>query len=146
MRRWSLLFDWIMEPTAVQLGFWKWLPAGEIPLYNFICWFVISALLQTAFRLFKFPKPNQFAVHLLIIELLFSWYYKHFMSWIIYPLIALATFFIMEGITWLTHKYVMHGFLWFCMKTIIKSFLKKNDAFFVILLFRAGFALCSKYE
>ena len=27
------------------------------------------------------------------------------MSWIIYPLIALATFFIMEGITWLTHKY-----------------------------------------
>ena len=41
------------------------------------------------------------------------------MSWIIYPLIALATFFIMEGITWLTHKYVMHGFLWFYMKTII---------------------------
>ncbi len=67
----TTFFDWIMEPTAVQLGFWKWLPAGEIPLYNFICWFVISALLQTAFRLFKFPKPNQFAVHLLIIELLF---------------------------------------------------------------------------
>lgn len=57
------------------------------------------------------------------------------MSWIIYPLIALATFFIMEGITWLTHKYVMHGFLWYLHEDHHKpgkSFFEKNDAFFVI--------------
>ena len=27
--------------------------------------------------------------------------------------LLLATFFIMEGITWLTHRFVMHGFLWY---------------------------------
>lgn len=57
------------------------------------------------------------------------------MSWIIYPLIALLTFFIMEGITWLTHKYVMHGFLWYLHEDHHKpgkSFFEKNDAFFVI--------------
>lgn len=27
-------------------------------------------------------------------------------------LIVVATFFVMEGITWLVHKYIMHGFLW----------------------------------
>jgi len=57
------------------------------------------------------------------------------MSWIIYPLISLATFFIMEGITWLTHKYIMHGFLWYLHKDHhqpSKHFFEKNDAFFII--------------
>lgn len=57
------------------------------------------------------------------------------MSWIIYPLIALFTFFIMEAITWLTHKYIMHGFLWYLHKdhhNPTKSFFEKNDAFFII--------------
>lgn len=67
----TTFFDWVMEPAAVQLGFWKWVPSNEIPVYNFLCWFVISAILQTVFRLFKFRKPNQFAVHLFIIQILF---------------------------------------------------------------------------
>ena len=67
----ATLFDWIMEPSAQQLGFWKWLPNGEIPLYNYLCWFIISAALLTVFRFLKFDKHNQFAVHLFIIQLLF---------------------------------------------------------------------------
>ena len=57
------------------------------------------------------------------------------MSWLIYPLIAFTTFFIMEGITWLTHKYVMHGFLWYLHEdhhNPNNDFFEKNDAFFVI--------------
>lgn len=57
------------------------------------------------------------------------------MSWILYSLIALATFFLMEGITWLTHKYVMHGFLWYLHKDHHNSkhnMFEKNDAFFII--------------
>ena len=57
------------------------------------------------------------------------------MGWLIYLLIALATFFIMEGITWLTHKYIMHGFLWYLHKDHHqpeKNFFEKNDAFFII--------------
>ncbi len=57
------------------------------------------------------------------------------MNWIIYPLIALATFFTMEGITWLTHRFVMHGFLWYLHEDHHKKrdgFFEKNDAFFFI--------------
>jgi putative membrane protein len=67
----TMLFDYILEPTAIQLGFWRWLPDGSVPLFNFVCWFIISAVLSAVFRLMKFDKHNQFAVHLLIIQLLF---------------------------------------------------------------------------
>ncbi len=46
-----------------------------------------------------------------------------------------ATFLIMEGITWLTHKYVMHGFLWYLHRDHHQQsngFFEKNDWFFVI--------------
>lgn len=53
-------------------------------------------------------------------------------------LISLLTFSLMEGITWLTHKYVMHGFLWFFhedhhdpRKKKHRIF-EKNDFFFLI--------------
>ncbi|MES2004534.1 MAG: beta-carotene hydroxylase [Bacteroidota bacterium] len=52
-----------------------------------------------------------------------------------YLLITLATFCIMEGITWLTHRYVMHGFLWYLHEDHHQKgpgFFEKNDAFFII--------------
>ena len=53
----------------------------------------------------------------------------------VYVFITLATFCIMEGITWLTHRFVMHGFLWNLHEDHHRkgpSFFEKNDAFFVI--------------
>ena len=53
----------------------------------------------------------------------------------IYVLIALGTFCIMEGITWLTHRFVMHGFLWYLHEDHHQKgpgFFEKNDAFFII--------------
>lgn len=41
----------------------------------------------------------------------------------------------MEGITWLTHRYIMHGFLWYLHKDHHQKgpgFFEKNDAFFLI--------------
>jgi len=67
----AVLFDWLMEPVAVKLGFWTWLGDGTIPLYNYICWFIISMLLLTIFHLCKFNKENKFAVNLLLIQSLF---------------------------------------------------------------------------
>lgn len=57
--------------------------------------------------------------------------------------ISLLTFICMEGITWLTHKYVMHGFLWTLHddhhnKDHSKGFFERNDAFFIIF---AGLAM-----
>lgn len=54
------------------------------------------------------------------------------MNW----LILFTTFFFMEGLTWIIHKYVMHGFLWVLHKDhhnhSNKGRLEKNDYFFFI--------------
>ncbi len=67
----AVLFDWLMEPVAVKLGFWTWHGDGTIPLYNYICWFIISILLLTIFHFSKFDKKNKFAINLLLIQSLF---------------------------------------------------------------------------
>lgn len=57
------------------------------------------------------------------------------MQVILYILIVLGVFIIMEGITWLTHRYVMHGFLWYLHEDHHRKrpgFFEKNDAFFII--------------
>jgi beta-carotene 3-hydroxylase len=57
------------------------------------------------------------------------------MTLLYYILVLLATFCVMEGITWLTHKYVMHGFLWYLHKDhhqVEPGFFEKNDVFFII--------------
>jgi beta-carotene 3-hydroxylase len=53
-------------------------------------------------------------------------------DWLFYFLIVLAVFLVMEGVAWLTHKYVMHGFLWSLHKSHHeprKGFWELNDAF-----------------
>jgi putative membrane protein len=67
----AVAFDWLMEPVAVKLGFWTWNGDGSIPLYNYICWFIISMLLLTIFHFCRFEKSNKFAVNLLLIQALF---------------------------------------------------------------------------
>lgn len=67
----AVFFDWVMEPVAIQLGFWQWLDDGAIPPLNYISWFVVSAVLLTAFTFLRFNKNNMFAFHLLLIELMF---------------------------------------------------------------------------
>lgn len=58
------------------------------------------------------------------------------MTWLIFFLITFITFLFMEGVTWLTHKYVMHGFLWYLHEDHhqpgYNHIFEKNDAFFVI--------------
>jgi len=67
----ATFFDFILEPVAVKLGYWTWLGDGMIPFSNYLCWFLISLCLLTVFKLLSFQKHNQFAVHLLIIQMLF---------------------------------------------------------------------------
>lgn len=51
-------------------------------------------------------------------------------------LIVVATFFIMESITWMVHKYIMHGFLWTLHRDhhdhSNEGDLERNDYFFAI--------------
>ena len=54
----------------------------------------------------------------------------------IYLLITLGVFLIMECVTWLTHKYVMHGFMWYFHEDHHQpkyaNVFERNDIFFVI--------------
>jgi bisanhydrobacterioruberin hydratase len=67
----AVFFDWLLEPVAVKLGYWVWNGDGEIPMFNYICWFVVSLLLLSVFHFAKFNKQNKFAVNLLLIQLMF---------------------------------------------------------------------------
>jgi bisanhydrobacterioruberin hydratase len=66
----ALLFDWILEPVAVSLGYWTW-AEGDIPWLNYATWWGVSALILIIFHLLPFRKHNLFAVHLLMIQVMF---------------------------------------------------------------------------
>jgi beta-carotene 3-hydroxylase len=54
---------------------------------------------------------------------------------VLYILIVLGSFLLMEGVAWFTHKYIMHGLLWYLHKDHHQKtphFFEKNDAFFLI--------------
>ena len=67
----AVLFDWLMEPVAIKLGFWTWDGDGSVPFYNYFCWLLISILLLTVFNFFNLRKENKFAVNLLLTQALF---------------------------------------------------------------------------
>ena len=60
-------------------------------------------------------------------------------------LIAIAAFMCMEGVAWLTHKYIMHGLCWHLHQDHHykdhKGFLERNDFFFLIFAISAGVAV-----
>ncbi|MFA9187730.1 carotene hydroxylase [Flavobacterium sp. FBOR7N2.3] len=51
-------------------------------------------------------------------------------------LITIVVFLLMEGVTWLTHKYVMHGLMWYFHadhhQPKYEHVFERNDIFFVI--------------
>ena len=63
-------FDFILEPIAIKLHFWSW-KNGTIPAFNYICWFMISAILLSAIMYLKKCSVHPFATGLLIIQALF---------------------------------------------------------------------------
>jgi len=69
----TTLFDWILEPAAIQLGYWDWVPTGVIPLFNYVCWFLISGLILIPYFLRKktIECSNAFIIILMAIEAIF---------------------------------------------------------------------------
>lgn len=66
----ALIFDWILEPIAIELGYWNW-TASEIPWLNYATWWGVSAFIMLFFHFLPFKKHNLFAVHLLMIQVMF---------------------------------------------------------------------------
>jgi putative membrane protein len=67
----ATIFDWVMEPVAVKLGFWYWNGDGGIPLLNYTCWFALSFLLALTADFLKIRARNSFAVNIFLIQLMF---------------------------------------------------------------------------
>jgi putative membrane protein len=66
----ATIFDFVMEPVAIQLGFWQW-HTPEIPFLNYACWFSISFLIASFFHWIGVKKSNPFAFYLFFTQLLF---------------------------------------------------------------------------
>ena len=57
-------FDMIMEPVAIKSDFWHW-KDEIIPLFNYVCWFLISLVLQIIYFRFNLVESNK--VHNLLL-------------------------------------------------------------------------------
>lgn len=64
------LLDVLIEPIAIHFDYWHWLDAG-IPFKNYVCWFLLSALLLFIFEQFKFKQQSIIAPALLIAQFVF---------------------------------------------------------------------------
>ncbi|MFN4123048.1 MAG: carotenoid biosynthesis protein [Flavobacteriales bacterium] len=65
-----LLLDYVLEPVAIKVGFWWW-EGGDVPFYNYVCWFAIGFLLQLLFEKYHKPSNNIVAMWLFVIQFLF---------------------------------------------------------------------------
>ena len=65
-----IALDLLIEPVAPLLGFWIFdLP--EVPLQNYVGWFVIGLITQVIFQLKIVEKEFTFSTHLLIVNAIF---------------------------------------------------------------------------
>lgn len=65
----ATFLDWVLEPVAIALGYWRWL-GNDIPLYNYWCWFLVSLVAMIAYVITR-PRTNAFHAWLYILQLLF---------------------------------------------------------------------------
>ena len=75
----ATFFDWLMEPAAVQLGFWVW-DNEIIPLFNFVSWFGISFFISVVFACFRLSNSNRFAPILLVVQSVFFLFLRIFLK------------------------------------------------------------------
>lgn len=65
-----VVYDIIMEPVAIRLDMWSW-GGGDIPLQNYIAWFVISLILLAFMHLTRMKYKNRVAPVLFFIQMIF---------------------------------------------------------------------------
>jgi len=65
-----VIFDLFMEPVAISSDFWSWTD-GYIPIYNYVCWFIVGLFLQLIYHFFKLNEANKVNDALFVIMTLF---------------------------------------------------------------------------
>lgn len=64
------ILDILIEPIAIALDFWTW-ESAQIPMQNYLAWWIISAIMLFAFDRLKFKKDNRLALPIMLIQFLF---------------------------------------------------------------------------
>ena len=62
--------DFLIEPIAITYDFWTW-TNGQIPIQNYVAWYVIGVVFCFALAQFKKDSFNTFAHFLLLLQFLF---------------------------------------------------------------------------
>ena len=62
--------DILIEPVAIHLKFWTW-GTVEVPIQNYIAWFLVALPLQAAFYALLGALTNKVAIVLFILQFLF---------------------------------------------------------------------------
>ena len=65
-----VLLDMLIEPIAIHFDYWHWAD-NSIPVKNYACWFLLSAVLLFIFERFKFKPQSVVATVLLIMQFVF---------------------------------------------------------------------------
>jgi putative membrane protein len=65
-----VMLDILIEPIATHFDYWHW-AGNSIPLKNYVCWFLLSALLLFIFEKFKFKHQSAVPAVLLIMQFVF---------------------------------------------------------------------------
>lgn len=65
--------DFLIEPAAIELGWWSWLN-NEIPIQNYIAWWVTSLVIHAIWQNLQFNKVNKIAAGLYLMQWVFFIY------------------------------------------------------------------------
>jgi putative membrane protein len=66
----SMVFDIFLEPVAIEFDYWTW-AGGDIPLQNYVAWFVIAAIFSFIFLKLKVKMRSDLTIHYLFIQAIF---------------------------------------------------------------------------
>ena len=68
-----VMFDLLLEQFAIVYGLWSW-QGGDVPLYNYLCWFGISLVFFGLYQRFtRKAEPSLFIAGQLPLLALFFW-------------------------------------------------------------------------
>lgn len=65
-----VLFDVVLEQFATAVPLWQW-HGGIIPLYNYVCWFLVGLFISYFFDYLKINHPNTVAPYFLLSQIIF---------------------------------------------------------------------------
>ncbi len=65
-----VLIDVLIEPVAIQIDFWTW-NSPDIPLQNYVAWWVVAFFLAICFVKMPFAKRNAIAKNVYLCQLIF---------------------------------------------------------------------------